>query len=181
MALTAIRPDDSKMDIRCLDDESGLTLLELTATLLVLALVAAFSVPSLKIWKDRLLLDQTVNGAVAAIRWTRALAIVEGRRMRLCALDSSDECGPFVAEGSRWTVAPEVTPSDVRYRFMLPAGYSILGPDSRPGILFQTDGFTPGSNLTLKVCDASKAWRRTIVISNSGRIRLETPSVGAVC
>ena len=175
------RANDSGMNNDCNDDESGLTLLELTTALLVLALVSFYSVPSMTRWKERLILDQAVNGAVAAIRWSRALAIVEHQRMRLCALDTAELCGPFAAGQSRWRVAPELLPTDVRHRFSLPPGYSIVGPDSRPGILFQTDGFTPGSNLTLKVCDAENAWRRTIVISNSGRARLETPAAGAVC
>jgi type IV fimbrial biogenesis protein FimT len=62
----------------------------------------------------------------------------------------------------------------------LPEGVAILSTAGRTRINYQPDGSSPGTNITLTVCDSRGADRATaLIINNAGRVRSGTPTAAA--
>ena len=162
-------------------DERGFTLLELAIVMAIAVMLVGFASGPAKSMSAERKVQQAGDDAILAIRWTRAMAIAQRRELRLCAKQLSNECTPFSADSSAWIVRNEEPPQATIREFKIQRGIRVIGPTSRQGIVFRADGFSLGSNLTLKICDSEGNWRQSVVLNNGGRVRSETLTVAGPC
>ena len=80
----------------------GFTLLELLATLAIVAILAGIATPSLQSLMQRSSIDSKRNALVEAIQLARNEAIFRGMPVQLCASSDGDACGGSFADG--WIV-----------------------------------------------------------------------------
>lgn len=164
------------------DRTRGFTLIELLLTLAVAAVLCALAAPPL----GRMLAHGRVDSAqlrlVTAFHEARIHAVEARAPTLICPSRDGRHCSGSRRWGRGWLVAfdgdrdgkPDGAPLS---RGRAAAGVTILGSRGRVRVRYQPDGTSPGSNLTLVVCDPAQPGAGTtgIVVSNAGRIRRGHP------
>lgn len=155
----------------------GVTLVELTIVLALVAIIAGYAVPTFV----GLLLDSRRTAAVVstlhAISLARQLAAIRGETIRLCGSQDARQC----SGRTDWSKGLLVTDaSDSLYRSLpLPApGRSSAVRSNRSDVAFEGgSGFATPATVT--ICDRrGSSAARAIIISRSGRPRVSTSDSG---
>ena len=155
----------------------GLTLVELTIVLALVAIIAGYAVPTF----IGLLLDSRRTAAVVstlhAINFARQLAAIRGETIRLCGSQDALQCSGRTDWSSGLLVTDE---SDSLHRSLpLPApGRSSAIRSNRSDVAFEGgSGFaTPA---TVIICDRrGSSAARAVIVSRSGRPRVSASSSG---
>lgn len=150
--------------------QSGFTLIELCVALLIAIAVGLFAIPNLRHLQDRWALQSVTQGVMAMLSLARIEAMKSGDAAELCASVDRRNCANFDAS-SRYINVMHGNGNHLRRSMRLEDGYYLSGPVTRPRIRFLSNGWSSGSNLTLKVCDSNGIWRKEIIINNAGRAR----------
>ena len=154
--------------------EDGLSLIELLVVMLLLSILAMMSVPSLNQWWANCRLTLLTTRLEQAIRFTRQSAMMTGVAHQLC---SADRVGGQRQWSSDWLVLDANT-QQVTYHFRgMMAPFSLTWRSSfgyNQCLSFAPDGVTSGQQGRFILSDASRKWQRAIVVSRSGRLRLES-------
>lgn len=155
----------------------GVTLVELTVVLALVAIVAGYAVPAF----HGLLLDSRRNASVVttvhAVNLARQLAAIRGDGVRLCGGSDSQQC----SGRTDWTSGLLVTDegaSPLRHLPLAAPGSRFSVRANRSDIAFEGgSGFATPATVT--ICDrrGSRA-ARAIIISRSGRPRVSATDSG---
>lgn len=167
---------------------TGLTLIELLATLAIVALIFGFALPGL----NGAMEAGRAHGAASALLESYVAATwksaITGQRTVLCpaagdaCLDSADWSGGWIVfvdrDGDRERQADEKI---VQRHPALAGKVRLRSTAGRKRIVFQANGVNAGSNVTFTLCDGRGPTRaKTLVLSNAGRMRYGTPSTKAL-
>ena len=168
------------MNIR---SQAAFTLIELLFTLAVAAILSMIAAPSLQRVLVHNRVIQTNNQLIRALNFARSQAVTHGVATILCPSDDGSRCAPGQDWQGGWLVAmdadhdfqPDSAPQRVFAGF--PEGIRVHSSRGRLHVRYRPDGSSPGSNLSLIVCQASEPdTARSVVVSNAGRIRQGTAS-----
>ncbi len=159
---------------------SGMTLIELVMAIGVAAVLITIAAPALAEFMQRQRVELVARELHFSLNYARNVAIHESRRVVMCPSADGDNClrAPdwhsgwiiFVDEdedrehdtGERLLRITQATADTIRIR----------APRSRRRIRYLPDGRSPGSNLTMTVCDTTGvAPPRAVIVSNTGRPR----------
>jgi type IV fimbrial biogenesis protein FimT len=154
--------------------QAGITLVELCFGLAIVAVLAGLAAPGFQSSLRAAAVRSATFDLLAGLQQTRGSAILESRALHLCASDGAGRCVAAGVPASHWQV---VLPDAGHAGYELPPGIVVRA--SRSPLWFSPDalGATTG---TLTICDERKvAPPRAIVLSVSGRARLESPQAGA--
>lgn len=158
---------------------SGFTLFELMITMMLIALVMAIGIPSMRdfIKNDRLVTQ--INTLVGQLAYARSEAVTRHVPVVICASNGNlDSCSSANwAEG--WILFVDADSSSdfsagdemLRQQQPLPSGATLT---SSMGfvVTYDSRGFAPGSAGSFSLCDDRKeAHLKSISISNTGRVR----------
>lgn len=156
---------------------SGLTLLELLVTVVILTVLLTLGLPAM----SRLLQDNYLNSAVlqtkGVLQLARARALQSGQAVGVCSSQLWPICSAVASSGDAWTAfldydgdrQPSPTDEIIKVREW-PSGALTVRSSRKQPIFFDPLG-AAGSNTTLRFClaDGTKGYK--LVLANSGRVR----------
>lgn len=161
----------------------GFTLIELLISLAVASILLAAALPSFARLSARTKARAADNAIVGALHYARNRAIHAGGDVLFCPSSDGRRCSNTTRWDGGWLIAtdrdhdnqPDGKP--LRVRAHLPANVTMISSSGRRHVRYGADGAAPGSNLSIIVCRHGKAHAaRSVVVSNSGRIRQGTPT-----
>lgn len=158
---------------------SGLTLLEFTVTLAILAVLVTLALPSFRASLERQRISAALFLLSAQFASARMTAISSRDVVTLCPLEGTARCrsdsdwsaGWLMFRGRRRTAQPEE--DDVILRVVprpLHASLHLHSSQGRRALHFDPDGRSSGSNLRMRVCLDGRL-RGEVVVNNLGRVR----------
>jgi type IV fimbrial biogenesis protein FimT len=161
----------------------GFTLIELMMTLGVAAILAMMGAPAL----GNLLARTREAGAEARVadtlRQARTAAVMDNTRIIVCPSDDGRHCRSGYDWQHGWIVAPDADgdeqPDDghpvIAALPAMAAGSRIITSAGRAHIIFHPNGSAAGSNARFTICHAREGDGKSVVVSNSGRVRVAKP------
>ena len=168
------------------DQQKAVGLVELLATLMVLAILMAVAIPSFSSHMQRTQQTTHVNELLTALHFSRAEAVARRTTVSLC--EGIDDCGT-----RRWENQLIIF-ADHNHNGRIDEGEPILRTvriapayswhwsnfRSRSHISFKSNGMTHSLNGTFTLCRETTAVR-SIVVNVAGRARLDTPNDNTNC
>ncbi|HEY7752555.1 MAG TPA: GspH/FimT family pseudopilin [Steroidobacteraceae bacterium] len=155
--------------------QPGHTLVELLATLGVIAVLAASAAPSFAHWLLDIRRDSAVTASLHAVHVARQLAAVRGEAVSLCGTLDELRCSGLTDWSRGLLLATQS--GRARRGLTVPAASSLRA--NRAEIRFEA-GTGHASPATLSICDRrGAAAARTVIVSRSGRPRATAPGEGA--
>ncbi len=156
----------------------GLTLMELMVTVAVAVVLLTVAIPNLTEFLRNARRDSQAIDFLTALNYARSEAIKSGTWVTLCPSQNGSIClgsGSWEAGWMLYTDQDGDGSVDDGDRILQVHealdGVTLRG--ARPRLRYDSGGFTPAFNDTLRVCDArGAAAARRIILSNQGRARL---------
>ena len=158
----------------------GMTLIELIMAIAVAAILITVAAPALAELMQRQRVRLLAQELHYSLAYARNVAIHESRRVVMCPSEDGEICLPSPDWHAGWIVFVdddedrEHDPGERLLRVTQAAAPTIRvsAPRSRRRIRYLPDGRSPGSNLTMTVCDTTGvAPPRAVIVSNTGRPR----------
>ncbi|MDH3759932.1 MAG: GspH/FimT family protein [Gammaproteobacteria bacterium] len=157
---------------------SGFTLLELLITLVLVSIVMAIGLPSMRdfIKNDRL--STQINTLVGHLAYARSEAVTRHLPVVVCASNNQSSCSSNNwADG--WIIFTDVDNSgdvsageEVLRAQQLLSGNNTLVSTTGSSVVYDNRGFAPTSTGSFSLCDDRGAVHiKSITISNTGRVR----------
>jgi type IV fimbrial biogenesis protein FimT len=170
---------------------SGFTLIELIVTISIASILMAIGAPSLA----RVLKNNQVSGlyneVVSVLAYTRSSAVTKGAWVTFCKSNLNyDGCAPISASWENGWIVFEDANNDgsiakneriLLVKNDLPRGFKLNFSRSKSRISYGQEGYAVGYNGKFTVCDSSKTIKKSMVISNSGRVRLADSNERGEC
>lgn len=161
----------------------GFTLVELMMTLAVAAILAMIGAPALG---NLLARSREANAEVriaGTLRHARTAAVMDNTRIIVCPSNDGRHCHSGYDWQHGWIVAPDQNadgqPDTGRQIIAalpaMAAGSRIITSAGRSHIIFHPNGNAAGSNARFTICHARERDGKSVVVSNSGRIRISQP------
>lgn len=159
----------------------GFTLIELIITLSIISIITAYGLPNYHEFKQNQTMTQEINRLSSTIRFARSQSIISGQHVILCATHSFTACDGNSQWHQGWMVFADSNRNrsfDANERMLLnennmPNDIQAVASVYRPKIRFDSTGFAPGTNLSIRFCDGRGAQAgKAIIVSNVGRPRI---------
>jgi len=167
--------------------QQGVTALELMVTMAIVAILLATAVPSFKNYSWNLRMRSAIDMLQTDMNLARGRAISHNIQTIICPATAAGVCSGLSRWQDGWIVFTDINGDRQKQDgepFLKHAGavelLTITSPASRKNLRFYPNGSAPGSNMSILFCDkrgAEHAGR--IIVSNSGRIRVDTKAVRA--
>lgn len=168
----------------------GVTLVELTITVAIAAILVAVSAPSMKrIWRQANE-QRAYHSMSSSLALARIHAITRGHPVTVCPSSDQLTCTGGTDWSKGWLVyldptrgtQPPTSDAIVETLPALQGKVSMHTSSGRQRIRYRPNGRSPGTNLSLSLCDAeTNMLTGKIVISNTGRTRIERTDPGLPC
>lgn len=169
---------------------AGFTLIELAATMAILALLAGVALPPMQAFVQHQRASAATSSLIVQMQLARLSAIERNRRTVLCP--SSD--GTTCASGTDWSQGwllfvdedcnrrPDAADEILRVEQAPTSGHlRIASSAGRQQLRYLPDGTSAGTNLTLSICSQDGALLAKVIVNNAGRPRSERPAAPAPC
>ncbi len=171
----------------------GFTLIEMLMALVIVAILAGLAAPSFREMNHRNRLAGTVNEYITALNLARSEAVKRGNPVTLCRSGNPNANPPACGGGAGWETGWVVF-SDPANTGTVDAGEAIISVRGSLGaelllrstglladrLTFASTGTPPRpNNGTLRLCRAGNPEVRHIVLSMTGRPRVEKITGGA--
>lgn len=171
---------------------AGVTLIELLIVISIIAVLTTMAMPALDGLKQSVASRSARSALSVSINQARIKAAMQGRQVVVCPSLNQNNCEHNLRWQNGWISFVDGNKNGehdadediIGVTQAQPSGVVILSTSGRHRIRYQGDGTSDGSNLTLTVCDRRGVTSaRTLVISNSGRLRsgTATPAQAAAC
>ena len=165
----------------------GFNALELIVAMTIVAIILATTAPSFKHYSWNLRMKTAMDGLQTDLNLARSRAISHNFQTVICPSDNTNICSGLSQWQDGWIVF-----TDLNGDRQLQAGEPLLkqagateflkidSSRSRSYLRFYSNGTAPGSNISIVFCDQRGAeYAGAIMVSNSGRIRMETNGIDA--
>ena len=161
----------------------GFTLVELMMTLAVAAVLAMIGAPALGNLLARVRASSAEARIAGTLRHARTAAVMENTRIIVCPSDDGRHCRPGYDWQHGWIVAPDADGNDqpdagrqvIAALPPISAESRIITSAGRTHIIFHANGNSAGSNARFTICHARERDGKSVVVSNSGRVRVAEP------
>lgn len=158
----------------------GFTLTELLITLAIAGILAMIGAPAMGSLLARTR-DASVETSIAdTLRHARTAAIMRNTRVLVCPSPDGRRCqsgddwqhGWIIAQDADHDGQPDAGAQIIATQAAVPGGTRVVTSAGRGQIAFQPSGSAGGSNVTFTICHIRDRGGRSIVVANSGRVRL---------
>lgn len=166
---------------RVMKGQSGLSLIELLASLTAAAVLLVGGVPAFQDLRARGQRSAINNELIATLSLARTEAILGRRPTIVCPmLEASDRCRDDGAWHHGWIAfvdndddgQPGGNGDRVLSRIEPIAGAQLSSGRTRPRVRFATNGLNAGSNLSIRLCQRGRV-SAAVIVNNVGRSRVE--------
>jgi len=151
--------------------QRGFTLVELMASISVLAVLAVTGLPSFTQLIARQRIDAFMQRLDTDLALARNTALVRRQPVIVCPLGANGTCEPGLDWSSGWVVLSEGSgqPGETLWVQSAPTN-AIQVSATRPLLRYRHDGTSSGSNLSIRLCLNGQLQAQHI-INNTGRVR----------
>lgn len=161
----------------------GFTLIELMMTLAIAAVLAMIGAPALGHLLARVREANAEARVAGTLRQARTAAVMDNTRIIVCPSDDGRHCRPGYDWQHGWIVArdadhdgqPDPGLQIIAALPAMPAGSRVITSTGRAHLVFHPDGNSAGSNARFTICHARERDGKSVVVSNSGRVRVAAP------
>lgn len=170
--------------------QRGLTLVELTATLAIAALGLTLALPVFNGLQGRTRAATARHTLTAALMTARTSAITRREPVTACPSADGARCSGTRDWSDGWILyhdpgrepQPRSSAHVLRRFDALAPTLSATSSVGRTLVRFQPDGRASGTNVSLRLCSRHNGELLTsVILSNAGRARTETPPTGTPC
>ena len=166
----------------------GITLVELAAAMATLAIVTAIGVPALRSLVETARADAATSAVTRSFALARIAAVSRGIPVSVCPSVDGRRCRGSTDWTRGWIVFLDATrsgqpasPGDLlEVVGELDSGIAATSTSGRSLVRFQPGGWSPGFNLTVRVC-AANLLKRRVIVNNAGRSRVERLTTETAC
>ena len=157
----------------------GFTVIELMIGIVVAAILCAVSAPALGNLIHGETLRASSNALVTSLNLARNMAVARQRHVVVCPSNDQNTCtgdnvwqhGWIVFEDTDGNGAHDAGES-VLEAVQAQNGLAIVTSEGREHVIYHADGMSPGTNLTITLCDRRGAKSAAaVIVGNSGRPR----------
>lgn len=167
----------------------GFTLVELMATLAVLAILLGLAVPAFGTITERSREADALYRLTTSMALARISAVRLGTPVTACPSSDGLTCRGDSDWSHGWIVYadPQRTPNPLDAGKVLEAsdrlghGIAALGTAGRPRLRFSPRGWSAGYNQTVRLCSADGRMLARLTVNNAGRTRTEAAADGVTC
>ncbi len=162
--------------------QQGFNLVELLVVTGIVAILLAAGAPTFSTLSKQQRLTSASNSLLAAIQHARSESLVRSSNVVLCPTVTGQQCADTGAWHLGYISFTDVndnrrvdrTEPILRHGAALPAGVSAWSSRGRRLLRFKASGFAPGTNMTIRLCSHRQSEGRNLVVSNSGRARIQS-------
>lgn len=163
----------------------GVTALELMVTMAIVAILLAAGVPTFKNYGWNLRMKTAMDTLQADLNLARGQAISHNIQTIICPAVDASACSGNSDWQYGWIVFTDLNGDrnrqagePLRKHAAAVEFLEINSSRSRSHLRFYPNGSAPGSNISIRFCDRRGAeYAGKILVSNSGRIRMETGGI----
>ena len=162
--------------------DRGFTMTELLITLAIAGILAMIGAPAMGGLIARTT-NATIEASVAGtLRHARTAAIMRNARVLVCPSLDGRRCqsgddwqrGWIIAQAADHDGQPDAGKQIIATQTAMPNGTRVITSAGRRQVTFQPSGSAGGSNVTFTICHARDHAGRSVVVSNTGRVRVES-------
>lgn len=173
--------------IRPRQRQRGLTLIELVATVAVIAILTGVGVPSFQSLMANQKQTTAINSYIASFQQARMRAVAQASQVVLCPSSNGITCTGGLSWDQGWLIYDDdnrnrrhdAGETVVAVFAALPTGLGATSSIGRPQLVYRSDGSVSGSNLRLTLCDQRGTdYARSVVVNNHGRPRSGPDEIG---
>lgn len=164
----------------CQSAQRGFTLTELLITLAIAGILAMIGVPAMG---SLLAHTQGANAEASiagSLRHARTTAVMRNTRVLMCPSGDGNHCHAGDDWQRGWIIAwdadhdgqPDADKAIIARQAAMPHGTRVITSTGREKVVFHPNGSAAGSNARFTICHARERGGKSVVISNTGRVRL---------
>ncbi len=166
---------------RCAHTHHGFTLIELMVTLAISGILATIGVPSMTHLLARVQNSGAETAIAGSLRHARTVAVMHETRVLVCPSADGHHCQAADEWQHGWILAqdrdhdgqPDAGIPIIVAHATLHGGARVITSVGREKVAFHPDGGAAGSNATFTICHAREHDGKSVVVSNTGRVRVE--------
>ncbi|QDH69432.1 GspH/FimT family pseudopilin [Marilutibacter alkalisoli] len=167
----------------------GFTLVELVATVAVLAILLSLATPAFGRIAEHSRKTSALHRLTSSLALARISAVRLGIPITACPSHDGRSCRGDSDWSEGWIVYadPQRTSSPLDDSKVLEAsdglgsGIAVLGTVGRQRLRFSPHGWSAGYNQTVRLCSSDGRLLARLIVNNAGRTRTETPPEGTPC
>jgi type IV fimbrial biogenesis protein FimT len=160
---------------------SGVTLIELMMTVVVVALLMGIAIPSFQYVTNANRMASEVNGLLGDMQLARGEAIKEGQTVVICSSTDAATCAGSNSWKTGWIVFSDLNANGTwdtgepiwRVQKAFKGSDTLNASNSINAVSFNREGFSPGANvitITLHDSTSNSKWTRCLKISTVGML-----------
>lgn len=168
---------------------TGYTLIEVTVTVSIAALLASAALPGLSAMLDHRRTSAALSSMVANLQSARLAAVASRTPVILCPTLDGERCTAGSDWSSGWLMYLDrggsalPHPNDILRMEASPRTRELIIRASvgRTRVRYLPDGRSAGTNVTIHVCDRTGRRLGAVIVNNAGRPRTERDLPGVTC
>lgn len=161
----------------------GFTLTELLIVLAIAGILTMIGAPAMGSLLSRMHEDSAEASIADSLRRARTTAVMHNNRVVVCPSRDGRRCskgddwqhGWLVADDADRDGQPDAGAQALAVIGAMPAGTRIITSAGRGSLTFQPSGSAGGSNVNFTICHARDRNGKSVVVANSGRVRIGRP------
>ena len=168
----------------------GFTLIELTITLAIIAILAGVAGPAMASFIEHQRATAAAASLTTHMQLARMAAVSRNRRAVLCPSSDGTSCAAGIDWSTGWMLfvdedgnrKPDASDEVLRVDLEPTSRHlRVVSTVGRQQLRYLPDGRSAGANLTISICNKAGDVLGRVIVNNMGRPRSERPKLPTAC